>query len=155
MKIVIRLFALALPVLLLATCRQSPEITPQPPVITDQHMCSAACANLQTLKCEEGDPVDMKKKCAGSEDCVPGQYCLKGTCYVSCDDFCVDTQNAGVWLDPTCVSRIQSCKEIEMCPVPQKKLFHVTRSQRFARLSEGSSYRIFVTECNGQGQSFG
>lgn len=106
----------------LITCKQGTEVTPQPPVITDQHMCSSACARLYSLKCEEGDPIDMKKSCESSSDCVPGQYCIRHTCHVSCEDFCVDTENAGVWLDPTCVSKIVSCSQVNSCPGEKKKL---------------------------------
>ena len=103
-------------------CREGVDVTPSPPVITDQYKCSSACARLQKLSCEDGNPIDMKKSCSVTYDCVPGQLCINNTCHVTCEDFCIDTQNAGVWLDPGCVSKINKCSEIDSCPIPKKKL---------------------------------
>jgi len=110
-----------IPTLLFFACKNNVEITPQPPIIVDQHMCSAACANLQSLKCEDGNYIDSKKHCDSTYECIPGQLCMSGTCHTSCEDFCIETQNAGVWLDPTCVSKINSCPEIDSCPQTKNK----------------------------------
>lgn len=102
------------------------NITPVPPVITDSGDCAAACNNLARLKCEEGAPIDMGKSCQDASQCTsaPGdskQYCgTNGHCMVTCQDFCVDTQGKGVWLDPACVAKITSCDQINSCPTPKK-----------------------------------
>ena len=97
------------------------EVTPMPPTVTDQNLCPAACANLQKLGCDEGKPIDMKRACLKDGDCDTNQSCSAGTCTASCEAFCRSTENEGVWLDPGCVSRITSCKQIDSCPVPVKK----------------------------------
>lgn len=102
------------------------KVTPQPPVITDSSECAAACTNLEKLKCEEGQPIDMGKSCKDAGQCqaLPGdskQYCgTNGHCMVTCTDFCKDTQGKGVWLDPACVAKITSCSQIDQCPSPAK-----------------------------------
>ncbi len=102
------------------------KITPNPPVITDQHACPAACANLEKLGCPEAQPIDMGTNCFHDADCfnVHGsrdmtQTCINGRCNTSCTNFCVETENQGVWLDPICVSKITSCSQIETCPLPK------------------------------------
>lgn len=104
------------------------NITPVPPVITDSGDCAAACANLERLKCEEGAPIDMGKSCASAGQCLgldgkpdAKQYCgTNGHCMTSCTNFCIDTQEKGVWLDPACVAKITSCDQISTCPTPKK-----------------------------------
>lgn len=97
-------------------------VTPQPPVVTDQVQCAAACANLQRLGCDEGNPIDMHTKCDARITCPTGQACSAlGTCMVTCTQFCIDTENAGVWLDPVCVSKITACNQIDQCPVAKPK----------------------------------
>ena len=103
--------------LLFVGCPKNPGVTPQPPVITDQDKCQAACANLQHLGCDEGNPIDMHTKCLITADCASGQTCSAlGTCMVTCVQFCIDTENQGVWLDPACVASITSCSQIDQCP---------------------------------------
>lgn len=110
------------------TVNNDGKVTPQPPVINDSHECEAACANLQRLRCPEGEPIDMGKSCKEVNQCVgldgkpdPKQYCgTNGHCMVTCVQFCIDTQNQGVWLDPACVKQITSCEQIHSCPVPKK-----------------------------------
>ena len=67
---------------------------PIPHIPPDTAQCSAACENLRAIGCEEGEPLS------------------DGT---SCEKFCVDTQNSGHWLNPTCVKDITSCDDIEAC----------------------------------------
>lgn len=102
-------------------------VTPSPPVITDQGSCKAACENLQAHNCAEGRPINMGTSCIISADCrdVDGntdvtQTCVSYTCMTSCTDFCIVTENMGVWLDPVCVSHITKCSDIEKCPTPVK-----------------------------------
>lgn len=103
-------------------CRQEPGVTPQPPVVTDQMLCPVACEHIgaKGLNCEEGQPVDMKIACKETIDCKKGT-CVAETCHVSCEQVCIDTENAGVWLDPGCVSNISSCDQIDMCPLARHK----------------------------------
>ncbi len=102
-------------------------ITPNPPVITDQNECVAACANLQKLHCPEGNAIDMRSACKVDSDCkgLDGQTdtkqaCTAGKCMTSCANFCIETENQGVWLDPICVKSITSCSQIDSCPLPKK-----------------------------------
>lgn len=101
----------------LSGCPRSVDVTPMPPVVTDQGACAPACANLQKLNCKEGQPIDMKMRCATSQNCSGKATCVGGKCVTSCTDFCVDTENEGVWLDPTCVATVTSCGDIDKCPL--------------------------------------
>lgn len=109
------------------TVNNSGKVTPQPAAI-DSTDCAAACANLERLQCPEGAPIDMGKSCKETNQCLgldgkpdTKQYCgTNGHCMVTCTAFCIDTQNQGVWLDPTCVKNITSCEQLNSCPVPQK-----------------------------------
>lgn len=75
----------------LAGCPK-PTPVPNPPPDTDK--CPAACEKLRSLGCEEGQPLE------------------DGT---TCEQFCQATQDAGHWLNPTCIMSIESCGEIEDC----------------------------------------
>ena len=111
-----------------ATCQNNAgKVTPNPPVITDQAECAAACANLQRLHCVEGEPIVMGTSCQVNSDCRgldgnpdPLQVCSAGLCTTSCTNFCIETENQGVWLDPKCVQSITSCDQINSCPMPLK-----------------------------------
>jgi len=111
-----------------ASCNNNAgKVTPAPPVITDQSGCEAACANLQRLTCDEGRPINMGTKCVTQSDCKgptgvadPRQECVSGTCITSCTNFCIETENQGVWLDPHCVAQITKCDQIDSCPLPTK-----------------------------------
>jgi hypothetical protein len=102
-------------------CPKSLGVTSQPPVVTDQDQCVPACAKLKELHCADGEPIDMKKSCVIQAECGPGQTCSGGTCHASCEQFCRDTEDQGVWLDPICVSQITSCDQVDSCPTPQPK----------------------------------
>ena len=101
-------------------CPQGPlKVTPQPPEVTDQAMCKEACDHIgpKGLNCDEGRPIDMKMSCKSDNDCNTNQSCnSSGRCEVSCERFCIDTENNGVWLDPVCVAHVKSCSEIDGCP---------------------------------------
>ncbi len=91
MKPLTILFALALSLMMLAAHCEPPPVVIEPP---DTDKCPAACAHLQVLGCEDGDPLP------------------DGT---TCTDFCYRTQKHGAWLDPGCVSKIPTCQDIEKC----------------------------------------
>lgn len=93
----------------------NPEPTPDPPVVTDQAMCGAACDRLNLLGCEEGKPIDMYVECAPTSGCGGGMECYDGGCYTTCAEFCVQTEDQGVWLQPGCVMNILSCDQLEQC----------------------------------------
>ena len=114
--------ALILISIIFVGCPQTPGVTPQPPVVTDQMLCPVACEHIgpRDLNCEDGKPIDMKVVCESTVDCKKGT-CVSGKCFVSCEQFCVDTENAGVWLDPGCVSNITSCDQIESCPLARPR----------------------------------
>ena len=99
-------------------CPRTTEITPTPPEINDQAMCKVACDHIgpEGLRCDEGLPIDMGKACLADTQCDTHQLCSAGRCIVTCERFCIDTENNGVWLDPTCVSTVKSCSEIDSCP---------------------------------------
>ena len=59
-----------------------------------QEPCAGFCQHLRALGCKEGQPL------------------ASGT---SCETFCVDTQEAGHDLKIACVTKIQSCGEIQSC----------------------------------------
>lgn len=110
-----------------SSCKtNSGMITPNPPVVTDQDHCAAACANLQKLSCQEGDPIVTGTSCKVDQDCkdpdgnwdVYQQCSTVGHCMVSCVNFCITTENSGVWLDPGCVEKITSCDQVDSCPAP-------------------------------------
>lgn len=100
-------------------CPQGIQVTPQPYEITDQGMCKAACDHIgpSGLDCDEGKPIVMKGLCKVDTDCDTNQTCnASGRCEVTCERFCIDVENNGVWLDPTCLSKVKSCSEIDNCP---------------------------------------
>lgn len=101
-------------------CPKGQQVSPMPPVVTDQNMCAAACDHIgpKGLNCKQGQPIDMKVACTSDAQCLKGQHCSSGECFTSCADFCVTTENVGIWLDPTCVATVASCDLIDSCPAP-------------------------------------
>ncbi len=69
---------------------------PPPPVPPDTDKCATACANLTKLHCAEAEPIKM------SDGSV-----------TTCEQFCRETQNQGVYLNPDCVSKVTTCAEVE------------------------------------------
>jgi len=65
---------------------------PDPVDPPDTQDCGAACSHLRDLGCEEGQPLE------------------DGT---TCEQFCVETQDSGHWLRPSCVINITTCSELE------------------------------------------
>lgn len=119
--------AVVLAVILLG-CPHGTNVTPQPPSVTDQADCKAACEHLQALGCDDGQDIDMHTNCTSNENCLdiyfkqdPGQFCKNGACLVTCQTFCERTENAGVWLDPGCVSHVTACNLVDTCPMSTPK----------------------------------
>lgn len=75
--------------------RKLPE--PRPPVLTDTHLCAAACEHIKD--CDEGKPLP------------------DGT---TCEQLCTHLQDNGVWLQPACVMQVKSCAEIEQCELKKR-----------------------------------
>jgi hypothetical protein len=116
-------------VAILGACDCTSSSAPKPVVtipalVTDQANCPGACAHLVALGCAEGNPISMGKACQTDDDCVgldgktPDllQACVSAQCTVSCTNFCIATENEGVYLDPTCVMSITACSQVNTCP---------------------------------------
>jgi len=90
--------AIALVLVFSACCNFRPPPTPLP--VRDAN-CAGACAHLQKLGCEEGDPLP------------------DGT---TCTEFCERTQEAGHALRPSCMMQLKSCapEEMEKCQGPRQ-----------------------------------
>lgn len=92
---------LALILLALGCPPKDPVVPPpNPPVDTD--LCGEMCEHLKTLGCEEGEDV-YNNDIPGPVD-EPNQ---------SCEDWCAEMQDKGVFINPRCVSKVESCDEIE------------------------------------------
>jgi hypothetical protein len=103
---------------MLSACQSNTPSNPTPPVVTDSAKCSDACVNLKNLGCEEGNPIDMHTSCETDSNCGSGQVCSAlGKCMVTCEKFCKDSENQGVWMMPGCVAAASSCEAIQACTV--------------------------------------
>lgn len=81
--------------ILFVSCFQSNQLKPQPtPIVVDSDYCLLAQENLQKLKCPEGMP-------------LPNGDTFK--------TFCESTQNAGIFINPRCLSTITTCLQIDKC----------------------------------------
>jgi hypothetical protein len=84
-------------ILILALCLMGATCgvpLPYPIEPSDTSQCAAACHNLERLRCPEAQPLE------------------DGT---TCEVFCERTQEAGHPLNPTCVSQILFCDQIQEC----------------------------------------
>ena len=71
------------------------SFAPQPePIMTDINLCSTAEMHLNELGCPEGKPLK------------------DGTSFTK---FCTDTQYAGIYLNPKCLSKITACDQVDYC----------------------------------------
>jgi hypothetical protein len=87
-----KFLALVFAVLVLSGC-PSDVIKPKPVEPKDTASCADACGKLNKLGCEEGKPLE------------------DGT---SCEKFCVDSQQSGHALRPSCiVEKVQKCADIQ------------------------------------------
>ena len=93
-----KLFFALVPVFLFGCPQHIPP--PNPPPDTD--WCGKMCSHLKELGCEEGESV-YNNDLPGKKD-VPNQ---------SCEDFCVELQDKGFFVNPRCVSYVESCDDIE------------------------------------------
>lgn len=81
--------------LLITTDCSIEQSKPRPtPVVTDNNFCKNAQNNLLKLNCEEGKPTKKGK---------------------TFEQFCLETQENGVFLNPRCLSNITNCSEIDNC----------------------------------------
>lgn len=97
-------------------CACSPRlVSPKPPVITDSDQCAVACSHMALMGCEEGKPVSVGAPCTIQAHCGGQTECVAGFCSITCEQFCRDTQEMGVWLAPGCVAKATSCSAIEKC----------------------------------------
>jgi hypothetical protein len=94
---------LALFLLLLAGCQQ-PGSSPNPLPVPDTDACDAMCQHLgpSGLNCPEGQPFYDSAK--------PGP---KGVPNSTCLEFCRYEQDNGIFVNPKCVARAPTCKDIE------------------------------------------
>ena len=98
-----KLFTLSLLILSCTTCTPNvivPAAVPHAPAtVQDTNLCPAADANLQRLACiPVGQP-----------------YTLKGKSFT---EFCQETQNNGVYINPKCLSQITTCSQEDACNNP-------------------------------------
>lgn len=79
--------------LLLAGCPPEPQI-PEPviPEVSGSEWCERAEKNLLALGCQEGQPTKRGKRFA---------------------DFCRETQDNGINLNPQCLAGVKACEEID------------------------------------------
>lgn len=87
----------------------------KPPEDQSESFCKVACQHLRELFCEQGYPVASKPDITCTKDDI------RVDC-VSCEQFCEDTVEDGVWLDGNCISQLlpaevtpPACPEIETC----------------------------------------
>lgn len=79
---------------------QSAYSPPHPtPLVTDTDFCDAAQANLLKLNCDLGKPT------------------AKGLSFA---DFCRQTQNNGIEIEPKCLAGITDCESANLCTKPSK-----------------------------------
>jgi hypothetical protein len=79
--------------ILLISCASNKDYLPHAnPITLDNDYCAAAELNLKTLKCIPEDKPYTKKGKSFSE-------------------FCIDTQINGIFINPKCISTIQSCED--------------------------------------------
>ena len=115
--------AMAVISMIISGCPKSTLVSPMPPIVTDQDMCQAACDHIgpKGLNCEEGKPIVSHVTCTQPAECAANEYCEGGFCKVSCTQFCIETENQGVWLDPVCVAKVAKCSDIDSCPMASPK----------------------------------
>lgn len=99
-----RIFLLSFSLLFLGfDCSLPPtDTTPRPePVVKGTDYCSAAEKHLLAIHCSEGNPTKKGK---------------------SFTDFCKETQQNGIFLNPECLSKITSCDQIDACENPSQNV---------------------------------
>ena len=102
-------------VLLTVACSTTPQMS-----ALNIGSCSSACAHLKELKCPEGDPVNMQHVCTRPTECKSTEYCDKGSCHATCEQFCGETEANGVGLNTYCVQHITTCDQVDTCTILAK-----------------------------------
>lgn len=93
------------PIILVLGCPTPPDpVTPSPTPPPDTDWCAAMCEHIgpEGLNCEEGGPV-YNSDLPGPVD-VPNQ---------SCQEWCVELQDRGFFVNPKCVADVERCDQIE------------------------------------------
>lgn len=101
---------LSLVALLIIGCPQDPPKSPNPYPAPDSDMCGSMCSYLIQLGCDEGKPL--------YDSDLPGPVGIPNE---SCEVWCKKQQTNGIFLNPRCVMKAQSCGEVEalrlqVCP---------------------------------------
>ena len=104
----------------LVACNKGVIPTPPTPPTPVVDMCHLACENLKVLHCEEGNAIHMGIECESDAGCSQGEICRNNSCWTTCAEFCRDTLETGVQLEPECVSKVTSCDMIDTCPLTQE-----------------------------------
>lgn len=91
-----RFFLIALFSLTMMTdCNKTNVSPPRPtPIVVDTNYCKDAEVHLLELKCAVGQPTK------------------KG---VPFEEFCKQTQNAGIFINPKCLSTVATCEAVDIC----------------------------------------
>lgn len=79
-------------------CKQEEPVIPKPtPIVTDTNLCGDAQIHLEELQCIEKDkPFTKRDK-------------------LSFKDFCQQTHQSGIFLNPKCLISITKCSDIDYC----------------------------------------
>jgi hypothetical protein len=78
-------------------CASRKPVDPHPtPIVTDTDLCITADQHLQDIGCiPKGKPYTKKGK--------------------SFTQFCVETHNNGIFLNPKCLASISTCEQMDVC----------------------------------------
>jgi len=92
-----RLFLAALFILIAVPGCPTQYVKPHPtPIVTDSAFCKPAEVHLKELNCIPNDK----------------PYTKRGKQY---EQFCMETQENGIFLNPKCISEIKTCEEVDIC----------------------------------------
>jgi hypothetical protein len=85
------------------TTKVTPNIPPTPtPLVIDSEYCGEAEVHLKEIACiPKNEPYTKRGK--------------------SFKQFCEETQENGVFLNPKCLTTVNSCEEIDYCTMTRKK----------------------------------
>ena len=77
-------------------CQPSPTpVSPRPtPIVQDTEKCLSAEVRLEELKC------------------IKHEFTPEGKNFAL---FCQETQSAGIFLNPDCLSKVASCDQVDVC----------------------------------------
>lgn len=108
-KILISVWVISLGTLIVASCNPQnngnmTDAHRNTPVVSGTEYCGAAEKHLQEM-CD-ADPQNNMYCCQAVQSTKKGK---------TFEQFCIETQNAGIQLDPRCLSQITKCEEIDFC----------------------------------------